>query len=257
MSNLSLEIIRRFDGTNEAAVWDWHRATYGTWLTPETGSFLLGVLSESENNTITHGLNEVIMDHLVDAIDRDGVTDLVFRSGSTKAIQPGSWIVNCTGYVTCHDHAYEPYVSGGGAVLSIQPRSATLHLSTYMGYFMTHLIFLNQLREIPLYELDVQELVKKSKIVFPYAVMALVQHNLSLIADSVPTKVFGDCGLDFDRWYPLPRRLIGTAQFVLTHRRGREHLRQTLDIVRERFDIRCGPLPHTAGLQPQETAHAG
>jgi hypothetical protein len=29
---------------------------------------------------------------------------------------------------------------------------------------------------------------------------------------------------------------------MLTHRREREHLRRTLDTVRERFDIRCGPL---------------
>ena len=105
---------RRFDGTNETDVANWFRAAYGTWLTPDTGNYLLGVLSESENKTIAAGLNDVIMDHLVDAVDRDGATDLVFRSGSTKAIQPGSWIVNCTGYVLRddHHHPYEPYVSG-------------------------------------------------------------------------------------------------------------------------------------------------
>jgi hypothetical protein len=244
VSNLGIEIGRRFDGTNETAVWNWHRARYGTWLTPETGSFLLGNLSESENNNIAAGLNDVIMDHLVDAVDRDGVTELVFRSGSTRPIPPGSWLVNCTGYVMQHDHPYEPYVSGSGAMISIQPRSATLHLTTFMGYFLTHLMFLNKIRDIPLYELDVQDLLKKSKIVLPYALFTLTQHNLSLIADSVAAKVFQDCGLNFDRWYPLPRRLIGTARFMLTHRRQREHLRRTLDTVRERFEVRCGPLTH-------------
>lgn len=257
VSNLGIEVARRFDGTNETAVWNWHRATYGTWLTPETGSFLLGVLSESENKTIAAGLNEVIMDHLVDAVDRNGVTELVFRSGSTKAIHPGSWIVNCTGYVMQHDYPYEPYVSGSGAVLSIQPRSATLHLTTFMGYFLTHLMFSDKVRHIPLYELDVQDLLRKSKKVFPYALLSLAQYNLSLIADSVPTKVFRDCGLDFDRWYPLPRRMMGTARFMLTHRREREHLRHTLDTVRERFDVRCGPLIQAARLQPQGTHHGG
>jgi hypothetical protein len=58
------------------------------------------------------------MDHLVDVVDRNGGTDLVFRSGSTKAIQPGSWIVNCTGYLKYDDRPYEPYVSPSGAVLS-------------------------------------------------------------------------------------------------------------------------------------------
>jgi hypothetical protein len=246
VSTLGVEASRRFDGTNESDVWDWHRAAYGTWVTPETGNFLLGVLSESENTTIAAGLNDMIMDHLVDAVDRNGTTDMVFRSGATKAIQAGSWIVNCTGYVKEADYAYEPYVSDSGAVLSIQLHSATMHLSSYMGYFLTHLLFLDKLKDIPLYELDMLDLRTKSKTVFPYALLTLAQHNISLIADSVPAKAFSECGLDFDRWYPLPRRLAATARFMRTHRGEREHQRRTLDTVRERFDVRCGPLKHAA-----------
>jgi hypothetical protein len=115
-----------------------------------------------------------------------------------------------------------------------------------MAYFLTHLLFLGKLRDLPLYELDGQDLRRKSGAAFPYTLLALAQHNLSLISDSVPTRVLLDCGLDFDRWYPLPRRIVGTAQFMLTHRRGREHLRHTLDTVRERFDVRCGPLIHAS-----------
>ncbi|MFC9764184.1 FAD-dependent oxidoreductase [Rhodococcus jostii] len=244
VTGIFTELGRRFDGTNETDVATWLRDTYGTWLTPTAGNYLLGLLSESENKTIATGLNEVIMDHVVDAVDRNGETDLVFRSGSAKTIQPGSWIVNCTGYMLRDDHPYEPYVSGSGAVVSVQPRSATLHLTSYMGYFLTHLLFLDKLRDVPLYELDAPDLRKKSNAVFPYTLGSLAMHNLSLIVDSVPNKVFLDCGLDLDRWYPLPRRMIGTARFMLTHRRGREHLRQTLDTVRERFDVRCGPLSY-------------
>ena len=40
----------------------------------------------------------------------------------------------------------------------------------------------------------------------------------------------------------VPRRLMGVARFMLTHRRERDRLRRTLDNVRERFDVRCGPL---------------
>jgi hypothetical protein len=68
-----------------------------------------------------------------------------------------------------------------------------------------------------------------------------VQHNTSLITDVVPTKVFLDCGINLDRWYPLPRRMVATAGFMRAHRREREHCRRTLDTLRERFDIRCGP----------------
>ena len=129
------------------------------------------MLSESENKTIAEGLNDVIMDHFVDAVDRNGATDLVFRSGATKAIQPGSWIVNCTGYLMRGDHPYEPYVSGSGAVVSIQPRSATLHLTSFMGYFLTHLLFLGKIRDVPLYELDVEDLRRKSNAAFPYTLL--------------------------------------------------------------------------------------
>ncbi|MBV8347684.1 MAG: FAD-dependent oxidoreductase, partial [Mycolicibacterium sp.] len=244
--NVSFEMTRRFDGTNEIEVGDWFRAKYGVWLTPRTGNFLLGLLSESENKTIAAGLNDVIMDHLVDAVDRNGATDLVFRSGAMKTIQPGSWIVNCTGYFKPDDRPYVPYLSRSGAVLSIQPRSATLHLTSYMGYFMTHLLLLDKISDIPLYELDAMDLRNKSNAAFPYTLFSLVQHNLSLISDSVPAKVFSECGLDLNRWYPLPRRIVGTAQFMLAHRREREHLRRTLDTVRERFDVRCGPLTPAA-----------
>lgn len=242
VSSLALETVRRFDGTNERDVASWLRDAYGTWLTPETGNFLLGVLSESENTTIAAGLNDVVMDHLVDAVDRNGSTDLIFRSGATKSIQADSWIINCTGYVTKNDHPYEPYVSDSGAVVSIQTRSATMHLPAFMGYFLTHLLFLGKLREVPLYELDLQELWNRSKATLPYAMFALAEYNIGLIADNVPAKVFTECGLDFDRWYPLPRRIVGTTRFMLTHRREREHLRRTLDTIRDRFDVRCGPL---------------
>ena len=70
-----------------------------------------------------------------------------------------------------------------------------------MAYFMTHLLFLGKISDLPLYELDMQNLKRKSNAVFPYTMFALAQHNLSLISDSVPTKVFLDCGLDFERSY--------------------------------------------------------
>ena len=237
------QISRRYDGTNESEVQRWYRATYGTFLTPHADNFVLGVLSEAENHTISAGLNDVVMDYLEDAVDRNGTTELVFRSGSTKTIESGSWVVNCTGYVgMTEDRPYEPYVSPSGAVVSVNMRSATLHLPSYAGYFLGHLLFLGKLSGIPLYEVDWQQLRNKSPLAFPYVLFALIQHNLSLIYDNVPSRVFNDNGLDFDKWYPLPRRLPSMTRFVLTHRRERERQRRVLDTVRERLGIRCGPL---------------
>jgi Pyridine nucleotide-disulphide oxidoreductase len=245
-TSFALELTRRYDGTNEIAVKDWFRDSYGTWLTPQTGNFLVGLLSESENTTIQNGLNDVIMDHLVDVVDRNGETDLVLRSGSTKAIQPGSWVVNCTGYFKYNDRPYEPFVSPGGAVLSINPRSITLQLTSVMSYFMTHLLMLGNIRDIPLYELDAMELRNKCNAAFPFSLFTLALYNLSLITGRIPNKVFTDCGVDVNRWYPLPRRMLDTVQFMRAHRREREHLQHTLDTVHERFDVRCGPLAHAA-----------
>ena len=242
ISRLGAKMTGRFDGTNEADTRAWLRSTYGTWLTPTTGNFLLGVLSDSENKTIAAGLNKVVMDYLVDVVDRGNVTELTLRSGEVRTIQPGSWIVNCTGYLVRDEAPYEPYVSAGGSVLSIQTRSATMHLSSYMGYFLSHLLFLGKLSEIPLYELDMQELRAKSSAALPLAMFSLAGYNLSLIFDSIGSKAFAECGIDFDRWYPAPRRLVETARFLLTHRRAREQQRRALDAMRERFGVRCGPL---------------
>jgi hypothetical protein len=241
-NSLATDVARRFDGTNESAVNRWFRDTYGLHLTPQTGNFLLGLISESENSTIAAGLNDVVMDHLEDVVDRNDSIDLVFRSGSTKSILPGSWIVNCTGYFKYDDRPYEPYVSPSGAVLSINPRSLTLQLTTFMGYFMTHLMMLGKIRDLPLYELDAMELRKKANPAFPMTLFALALHNLSLIFEEAPSKVFSQCGIDINNWYPLPRRTLDTARFMLTHRRERERYRRALDTVRERFDVRCGPL---------------
>jgi cation diffusion facilitator CzcD-associated flavoprotein CzcO len=244
-AHVATEVARRFDGTNEQEVADWFRTTYGSWLTPQTGNFLLGLISEAEIKTISAGLNDVIMDHLTDVVDNNGTADLLMRSGARKAVQPGSWIVNCTGYFARRpDRDYVPYISREGRTLAIEPRSVTLHLSSYMGYFMTHLLMLDKITELPMYELDALELRNKSNAAFPYALFALAQHNLSLIADAVPTKVFSSCGIDPNLWYPWPRRIGGTARFMLTHRRERERQRRVLDTLHERFDIRCGPLGH-------------
>ncbi|KWX67221.1 FAD-dependent oxidoreductase [Mycobacterium sp. NAZ190054] len=242
LSSMAVDLCRRFDGTNEEQMAEWFRTTYGTWMTPSTRNFMLGVLSEAENKTIADGVDDVMMDHLEDVVDRDGATELVLRSGATRPVEDGSWIINCTGYLNKGDYPYEPYTSADGSVLSIQIRSATMHLASFMGNFMTHLMFLDLLREVPLYEFDLQDMLNRHKAVMPYAMFTLAQYNIGLMADAMPAKVFADCGLDFDRWYPWPRRTAGTLRFMLNHRREREHLREVLDTVRERCDVRCGPL---------------
>lgn len=241
-TGIGYQTAHRFDGTNEAEVAPWFQRRYCTQLTSTADNFLLGVLSEAEKQTIAEGLHSVVMDRLVDVVDRDGTAELVLAGGAHRTVERGSWLVNCTGYLLRKEHPYEPYCSSDGSVLSIQTRSGTLHLTSYMAYYLTHLMFLRKLGEVPLYEADFEEFRRKARSVLPYTMFSLINYNLGLIADAVPAKVFTECGLDFDRWYPLPRRIFETARFMATHRRDRERHRQTLDTVRERFDVRCGPL---------------
>lgn len=242
VAQVGADICRRFDGTNEQDVFAWFRDRYGTWVTPQTGRYLLGLLSDSERDAIAAGVGERVMDHFVDVADRDGTPELILRSGQRRTLTPGSWIVNCTGYIARDDVPYEPFASASGRILSIQIRSAAMHFSSYAGYFLTHLMYRDRLREAGLYELDLLEMRRRAPAALPFAMFTLALHNLSLAADQLPGRVFSECGLDMDRWYPLPRRAYGTARFLATHRRRRERQREALDNLRDRFGIRCGPL---------------
>ncbi|QOC23246.1 NAD(P)-binding protein [Wenzhouxiangella sp. AB-CW3] len=249
ISLLSMEMARRFDGTNEADVMSWFGDNYGVRLTPQTGNFLFAFLSEAENDTIAKGLNEVVMDYFDDVVDRDGGAELVLRSGATMPVEPGSWVVNCTGSLMRGEHSYEPYASASGRVLSIQNRSATIPFPAggAAAYFLTHLMFLDKLTQVPLYAMDVEELRRKApQYVMAVGLTPLQLYNLSLMAEAIPAgqfrKIVSRNGLDFNRWYPLPRRLRASIGFMLTHKREREHYRRTLDKVAERFGVRCGPV---------------
>jgi hypothetical protein len=249
ISSFSIEMARRFDGTNEADVMNWFRDNYGVWATPQTRNFLFAFLSEAENETIAAGLNEVVMDYLDDVVDRDGGTEVVLRSGATMPLEQGSWIVNCTGYLMRGEHFYEPYASPGGKILSIQNRSVTIPFPAGgpAAYFLTHLLFLGKLAQVPLYAMDVEDLRRKApQYVMAAGLVPLQLYNLSLLAEAIPArqfrKVISQNGLDFNRWFPHPRRLRASIGFMLTHKRDREHYRQALDKIAERFGIRCGPV---------------
>ena len=67
-----------------------------------------------------------------------------------------------------------------------------------------------------------------------------MMHNLSVILDLLPPKVVMRCGSDLERWYPLPRQLVGGLRLSATHRRDREHWRRPLDTFCERHGIAGG-----------------
>lgn len=237
------EVCELFDGTNEAEVGSWYRATYATSPVDGATDFFSAYLSDAESSVIRQGLHTVAREYLADVADGSDGAELVFRGGGRLRVPTGSWIVNCTGLLLRDQHPREPAVSDSGQVVSIQMRSSvTGPFTAFAGYYLTHLMFLGKLHDAGLYELDVEDLARKNREVMIYASFALALYNLGRIARVVPKRVMMDCGLDYDRWYPAPRRMLGAVLLLRSQRGLGRRNRQSLDTIAERYDVRCGPI---------------
>jgi len=246
LSQIFVDLGGRFDGDNEHAMTDYFRAHYALKLDDRFEQYLLGLLSEAENDFIRAGITDYGMAYLDDVVDVDGEPELVFRDGSRKAVEPGSVFVNCSGYIMRSKPAYEPYLSDHGTVVSVSPSAGIHILTTFASYFLAHLYFLGKLDRLPLYELDHTALMAANKLATPYAVMAQALYNVLLIMDDVPMSVMTECGLDFDRWFPLPRRIAAGLRLKRNKARYLAHCGRALDRIHQRFDIRCGVLESVA-----------
>lgn len=243
---LFTELARKYDGTNADEAIEWFRTNAGVSPLGTAPHHIFGALSSEEAERVRAGVSETVRDRLEDVVDEDGVPVMVLQSGERKPIQPGSWVVNCTGHFPARDDEAEPYLSVGGRRLSINSTSVTLGFSTVSAYYLTHLLYLDLLSEIPLYALDLNDLLRTNRDAFAPLVSTLILYNLGLILDRAPRSVFQQCGLDFDRWYPWPRRFAGQLKLVASHKRDRPRQRQALDAFRERTGVRCGPLEAVA-----------
>lgn len=241
-----LDLCSRYDGRNVSAIFEEFKATRAVHL-PGTGAqYMFGILSRAENDTIAAGIKACINDYLDDVVDTSAGPEIVFRGGARQALPRDAIIVNCTGYVMRQDYAYEPFLSAGGRVVSIQPTSGIHFLTTFAAYFLVHLFFLGELARLPLYEMDYQALLRKDKVAFPFAAMTQVLYNIIVIMEAVPARVMTECGLDFDRWYPLHRRLLGVMRLKRHAAAYRARFRATLDTIASTYGIRCGPLARDA-----------
>lgn len=237
----STDLTLRFDGTNEAEVMAWFLENGGLSPVNAPRDYMLGIIGRAEVETIRSGVSEFVSDHFEDARDTDTGPQLVLRSGATLPVEEGTWVVNCTGYLARHDRPYEPFVSPSGRVLTISDRSATTHLTSFAGYFLTHALMRGLLPLPDLYEVDLVELRQKAKPAWGIAALTLSMHNVGVLFDVLPKSVFARSQLDFDRWYPAPRTLGGAVRFLATHRRAVAQQRRALDALRQR-GIRSGPL---------------
>lgn len=237
----SIDVTSRFDGTNEAEVMAWFLENGGLSPVDAPRDYMIGIMGRTEAATIRAGVTEFVSDYLEDVRDTETGPHLVLRSGEARPIEDSTWLVNCTGYLARQDRPYEPFASPSGRVLSISDRSATTHLTSFAGYFLTHALMRDLLPSTELYEVDLTELRQKAKPAWGIAALTLTMHNMGVLFDMLPLSVFTRSQLDFDRWYPAPRTAGGAVRFMVTHRAAGAKQRRALDALRQR-GIRSGPL---------------
>lgn len=245
-TDLFLELSKRFDGHNEDAVTDYFREHHGVALSQKCRHHMFGVLSRSENDTIARGAKEVLLDHLVDVVDRADGPAMLLRSGKEQAVQPGSIFINATGYFSESARAYQPFCSKSERVLAIHPRSNVTFLPAYTGFLLVDAAYRGSLSRLPLYELDVVDLLERAKDAVLPTVATHTVHNVIQLMAGMPAATRKEFGANYGLWYPLHRQLLTGMRLLRFAKAERKHCQDNLDRVRERFGVRLGPLQHDA-----------
>ncbi len=242
-----LDLALRFNGTNEAEVYEYLKREYTLSLNDRCENFLSGILSEEENAFIAAHAHDVVEDYLVDVVDVAGRPVMKFRSGAERAVEPGTYVVGCTGSLFRDNHPYEPYVSESGTTVSIQSTSSVYLFQSFSGYWLGQLLGAGKLLDVPLYALDNERFFTRDRKAFTFAWMTQLLYNTILIMDVVPARALRDCGLNFDNWYPLYRQLPFLLNVKIHRRSYLEHFRRSLDRVCERAQVQGGPLATHSG----------
>ncbi|WP_424976690.1 NAD(P)-binding protein [Dinoroseobacter sp. S124A] len=244
VSRLFRDVALTYDGTQDDALIAHIRKTHST--DPETPNevFLYGLQSEEEQARIQSGLSATHADYLEDVVDGATGPEIRLRQGASLPVPPGSIFVNCGGsfFRDAEMPPVMPVLSPQGAILSINTRHAFHFLTSVAGFFGAHLLYRDQLRGAGFYALDLEGLFRADRKAWVGASAAQAYHNQVLAVQTLPMMLLDRCGLDLDRWYPLPRRLLALAQMRATAKADLAHCRKVLDLVTARYGIDAGPI---------------
>jgi len=244
ISRLFRDVALNFDGDNEDHTIRHFRTQHSTAPDCANEVFAYGMQSEEEHSRVVQGLAKTHSDYLVDVTDQTSGPTITFRSGASEPVTDGTIFVNCTGSFFRADdlHERQACLSPNGTVLCIAPRDSIHFLSSVAGFFATHLVYRDTFRGKGFYTLDHEDLFRKNRNAWIGASATQAYMNQVIAVQTLPTMLLDRCGLDLDRWYPLPRRVIGLMQMKSSAMRDIAHCRKALDRVAERFDLHCGPL---------------
>lgn len=237
------KIAERFTGNNGRECIDALNDLGAIGLQQDFQGFLLGILSQEENEAIKKGLSSVITDYLVDVVDTPQGPELVLKNNQSRPVEEGAIFINCTGYLVRDMPDHEPYLSAGKRVLSIQSTSSTLILSTYDSYFLTHMFFRNQLEDSGLYALNFYAVDKKCKHLVSYVACTQMIYNLMIYVEKLPLSVLLACQLNMDLWFPKYRQLFTLCRLLLKKKMLKQHCKRGLDNFESIYQVHCQPLP--------------
>lgn len=244
ISRMGRDLGTGFNGDNEEEVMTRLRRVYSIDPQGPDRVFLFGVQSAEERARITAGLRHHHRDYLVDITEGAEGPALVLRNGKTERVEPGSIIVNCTGSIL-RGGAQEEWrscLSPGDTILRINARDSYHLLPSVCGFFLVHLLYRGLLRGTGHYMIDSEALFTQNRNAWVAAINAQLYMHRVLGVELLPLKLLDRCGLDLDRWYPVPRRLVSLLQLKATAARDVARCRAALDRVADRFGIHCGPL---------------
>ena len=244
VSRLFRDLALHFDGDNEEHTISYFRKTHSTDTESDNGVFLYGLQSEEELAQIKAGLSKTHNGYLADISDGETGPVLTLRDGTSTEVEPGSIVVNCTGsFFRAPDMADTlPCLSPHKTVVSINARDGFHFLTSVSGFFFIHLLYRGELTGKGFYRLDHEALFRQNRNAWVGASAAQAYMNQVIAVQTLPMMLLDRCGLDLDRWYPLPRRMAGLMRMKSTATQDIAHCRAALDRVADRFGVRCGPI---------------
>ena len=244
LSRAFRDLAHHFDGDNEDQLIDYIRTTYATDPETENGVFLYGLQSEDEHARIQSGLTETHRDYVVDVVDTETGPVMTLRSGAEVPVPEGAIFVNCCGSFFRGDELAEgaPFLSENGVIMSINARSSIHFLTSVAGFFGAHLLYRDLLRDQGFYAIDLEALFRKNRNAWVGATAAQAYLSQVRAVQLLPMMLLDRCGLDLDRWFPLPRRMVGLMQLKSNAKADIAVCQRTLDRVAERFDVPCAPV---------------
>jgi hypothetical protein len=238
VGSLSADVVGRFNGDNALSTFEHFRSRYAISPDMHGAQYMFSTMSGAESERLSQGLTSIRHGYLEDVTDGPSPV-AILRDGTSFSIPRDTLVVNCTGHFAASSDKRPAVLSPMGTILHINPRASIYFLSTSASYFLTHAFFLNVLRTMPLYVLDMDSLKGKQPQFYFLTCLTHSFHNMMVFMNHLPLPVFSRCGLDINRWFPLHRRLISFARIKLRKHSYIGHSRAVLDRLHSDGSISC------------------